>query len=557
MKRTPILSLLAACLLLLASCKDANKSGLFIPKDAAFVFHINTSSLSSKLSWEEIKNTTWYKDAYLEASKDSFAQKLMDNPDASGIDTKSDFVFFLKKRGRGGFSVFQGSIKDATAFEALVKKTSRQDKTEKDGEWNMVTADNSTVVTWNNSKFAVINDMPMGDFNPMSGGNNEKARFGADSLKLFVKQVMSIKGDQSLFDDKRFASTMKENGDMHFWMNAGSLYSDMAGMMSMMKFSSLFEGNATAGTIHFDDGKITAKMKQYYGEEMKKAMEKWKFKNIDAAVLNRIPSQDIIGVMAMNIDPQGLSAFVKTMGLDGFANMFLSQQDLTMDEILSATKGEFVMALTDLQMKDTTISFSTGDESKPFSYTTRKPDMSFMVATSVNKKASFDKLLNIFKKDSAEVPFSYQLNNEWFVAGNKPAAVNAFVSGKQTNHPFTDKITGHPFGMYIDIQRLLKTDFSNDVTAKSLLAESAAVWKDFIAVGDGFKNGESTSEITINMVDGKTNSLKQLNKYFEKLNAARKANKMAMEKDENLMPLDSSAIDAITPPPPAEEMEKQ
>lgn len=111
MKRTPLLSLFAACILLLASCKNVNKSDLLIPKDAALVFHVNSSSLSSKLSWEEIKKTNWFKDAYKEASEDSFAQKLLDNPDASGIDTKSDFVFFIKKRGRGGFSVFEGSIK--------------------------------------------------------------------------------------------------------------------------------------------------------------------------------------------------------------------------------------------------------------------------------------------------------------------------------------------------------------------------------------------------------------------------------------------------------------
>ena len=48
MKRTPFFCLLAAMMLLFASCNSGNKGDLYIPKDAALVFHINSSSLSSK-----------------------------------------------------------------------------------------------------------------------------------------------------------------------------------------------------------------------------------------------------------------------------------------------------------------------------------------------------------------------------------------------------------------------------------------------------------------------------------------------------------------------------
>lgn len=550
MKRTSLLCLLAAFLLVLASCNNGNKSGLAIPKDAAFVFHIDAASLSSKLTWEDIKKTTWYNDLREQAKgDDSLAQKILDNPEASGINVKSDFVFFIQKRGRGGYNVFEGGVKDAKAFEALVKKTSRQDKVEKDGEWNIITADNSTVVTWNDSKFAVINDMQMPDVNPMRTRRmNDDNRFGADSLKVFVKQVMSLDSDESLYDDDRFASVMKESGDMHFWVNVGSMYSDMGGMMSMMKISSIFEGNATAGTFSFDDGKISGKMKQYYGKEMQAAMDKWNFKKVDAAVLDRIPSENVIGVMAMNIDPMGIKEIFKTIGLDGMANMFLSEKGFTLDEVLGATKGEFVVAVSDLQMKDTTISFSYG-EGQTYSNKISKPDVNVLVATSVNKKASFQKLLNIFNEDSTEkLPFTYQLNDEWFVAGNKPEAINAFVSGKTTKHVFTDKISGSYGGVYIDIQRLLNSNLSEKPAAKNMLAASAAVWKDLVAVTKEYKNGVATAEFTINMVDSKTNSLKQINQYIEKMNAINKEQRMAREKETDIF--DDSLNSMVPPPPP-------
>lgn len=546
MKRSSFLTAAAGLALLLASCKGANKSGRDIPKDAAVVFHINAASLSSKLPWDEIKKTEWFKDAYND-SKDSLVKKIMDDPRASGIDAASDFAYFIKKRGRGGFGVFEGKVKDAAAFEALAKKIAKQDKVEKDGDWNVMTAENNTVVTWNGSKFAVIHDVPLGGLNPISsGGNIEATRFGADSLKVFVKNVMADK-DASLFDDDRFSSVMKEAGDMHVWVNSGLLYSDMMGMVSMMKIGSLLEDNVTAGAVNFEDGKIAARMKTFYGEEMRKAMDKWKFRNVDASVLNRIPSNNVIGVMAMNMDPAAMKDFLKTIGVDGMANMFLSKANTSLDEVLSATKGQFVMAVSDLQMKDTVIRVQTaaGEQSYPVP---AKPDMSFLFATDVNQKASLQKLLDIVKPQLPEGSFSYQLNNDWFVAGNKPEAVNAFAAGNKTSHPFADKISGHPFGFYLDVQRLLKTNFSKDPYAQSMLAASAAVWQDVVMVANEYKNGVASADFTVNMVDGKTNSLKQLNQYIEKMHAADKAHKVAMGTDSQNMPADSATT---TTEPPA------
>ncbi|MFL5807875.1 MAG: DUF4836 family protein [Flavisolibacter sp.] len=551
MKRTPFLCLLASCILMLASCKNANKSGLSIPKDAALVFHISSSSLSSKLSWDDIKKTNWYKDLHQQADKDSLAQKILDNPEASGINVKSDFAFFIKKRGRGGFSVFQGSVKDAAAFETMLKKMMRETKVEKDGDWKIATEDGRSLVTWNDSKFAVINDMPLPDFNPMGReGMNERTHFGADSLKLFVKQVMNLDNDQSLFSDDRFASVMKDNGDMHVWFNTGLLYSDMAGMLSMMKASTLFEGNVSAATISFEDGKISMKAKQFYNKEMQKALANMKSKNVEASVVDRIPSNNVVAVMAMNMDPAGIKEFAKTMGFDGLINMFLGRKDLSMDDILAATKGEFVISVSDFQMKDTTMTFSRGDGEAPYTFKTSQPDVDVLVASSVNKKESFDKLLGLIPNDSEKpLPFTYQLNNDWFAAGNKPASVSAFLAGNNTKHAFTEKIAGHPFGMYIDIQRLLKTKYSDNPMVKNLLDESAAVWKDFVAVGYEFKDGVATSEVTINMVDTKTNSLKQLNQFIEKMNETRKKNAVVYD-DENKMQMDTDSTSTITTTPP-------
>src|SRR5688500_1174498 len=103
--------------LLIVSCKQTNKTGAMIPDDVGMVLHMNANSLNSKLSWEEIKQTNWFKEMYADAP-DSLARKLMDDPANSGMDIKSDFIFFVKNQGSHGYMVFEGFVKDAQAFEA-------------------------------------------------------------------------------------------------------------------------------------------------------------------------------------------------------------------------------------------------------------------------------------------------------------------------------------------------------------------------------------------------------------------------------------------------------
>src|SRR5215216_3950855 len=89
-------------ILLVVSCGKNDKTGLRVPKDAAFVLHVNASSLSSKLSWKEIQASSWFQKIYSQ-NHDSLAKELMDDPENTGIDPKSDLVFFIKKRKVGGY----------------------------------------------------------------------------------------------------------------------------------------------------------------------------------------------------------------------------------------------------------------------------------------------------------------------------------------------------------------------------------------------------------------------------------------------------------------------
>src|SRR5437868_10861759 len=81
MKQRLLLILLVAAVALNSCSNKGGKSGLMVPKDAAVVVHINSSSLSSKISWNEIKQANWFREMRTHSDdNDSLTQRLFDDP---------------------------------------------------------------------------------------------------------------------------------------------------------------------------------------------------------------------------------------------------------------------------------------------------------------------------------------------------------------------------------------------------------------------------------------------------------------------------------------------
>lgn len=532
MKRSPILAVAAFAALFFVSCKNEGASGLAIPKDAAMVLHVNTSSLTSKLSWEDIKSTNWFREMSKSAN-DSLAKKILENPEASGIDTKGDLVYFMKKQGKGGYMVFQGKLKDAAAFEAMLKQIKTGMVTEKDGDLSYIKTDNN-IVSWNKNQFIAMADAPFfGAMNPYGMENGQSASFTSDSLRKFTKELLALKSKDALDKDDRFKAMLKEGGDVQFWMNTDEYMSSMGNYLSMLKIGSLLKGNANAYSLNFDDGKIVVKSKSYFGEEMTKLMDKHGTKNVDKALINRIPSENVVAAMAMNFDPAIIKEFIVASGVDGMINGFLGQQGLTLDELINASKGQFLFAVSDLTIakKEKVIpAFYEGGQ--PYTYTTTEPDMNFLFATSVNNKATVDKLIGMARAemkgaldDTSKVNF--KVSNDWFAISNRNTVVEQFMAGNKNNIAFADKISGHPFGMYVDLQKAMKTGMTGLSNASDSAAMDASLkmWQDVIATGGEYKNGVCTMDFVVNLVDKSKNSLKQLNEYADRMFATRKKNR--------------------------------
>ncbi|MGZ5133697.1 MAG: DUF4836 family protein [Flavitalea sp.] len=538
MKRTSFaLLFLAISSILIFSCKQTNKTGAMIPNDAAVVFHLNANSLNSKLSWDEVKQTNWFQETYADAP-DSLAKKLMDDPANSGMDIKSDFIFFLKNQGNFSYMAFGGSVKDAAAFEAFNKKVSNGAATTKDGDFNRIQLPGGAVVTWNKDRFVYVMNAPymnMAKNFAMQEGDiaTEPTSLTPDTLMQIGKSLFTLKSDNSLGGNKRFGDMIKEDGDLHMWLNSEYMYNGLgAGMLSMMKVNTLIQGNVSATTINFDNGKITMKSKGYSNKELDRLFDKYPAKEISADLINRIPSQNVVAAFVMNYPPEGLKEFMKVIGVDGMVNGFLGKANYSIDEFIKANKGDFVIAVTDFALTTRTDTINV-QHGAPVTNTQSGPSAKILFATSINDKAAFDKLIGTVKAQGGDemsrgMPeITYNLNNNWFAISNSPDHVSKFLAGSNTDHAFAKKISGHPFGGYIDIQKILRSTESNMKDSAERIAFNASLqlWQDIVITGGKYTDGALSGEAEINFVNKNVNSLKQLNSYFDQMSKIMKSKK--------------------------------
>jgi hypothetical protein len=248
----------------------------------------------------------------------------------------------------------------------------------------------------------------------------------------------------------------------------------------------------------------------------------------------------------MNCPPELLKEIFVLAGLDGLVNAGLSQMNYSMDELVQASKGEVVFAVSNFEMKDKTHLPGTA-----YAYTTKEPDMKFLFAASVNNQTAFEKLIGIVKQqphDTASTStMDYKIQNKWFAVSNEAGYSDKFLSGNTNQHGFTDKLAGHPFAAFIDIQKILKSTESTMTSdyEKGTMAASIRLWQNVVMYGGDYKKGKMTYHVDINMVDKNTNSLQQLNNYGTQLYTLNKQHKKAQIEESEMYP-DSAATQSET-----------
>lgn len=519
MKYIKLLSLFS---ILLISCSKKSKLGKLIPKEAAIVVHFNGKSLLTKLPWDEIKKTYWFNQMLADSTIPATAKTIFNDPEKTGINIQSDFLFFMLHPDNNGYAVAEGNVKDNKTFTDFIKSMHPNVNITKDGDLNLIKT-SKAVLGWNNDRFVFVanadHKMPNSNFLDSTNATLPIPKSSPEDLAKVCKDIFALSSDNSLYDNEKFAKLEDEDGDIHFWMNINELtkssMQNMPGMMGIVKLDKFLQDNYSTATINFKDGKITGTHTQYFGKELSDIVKKGDG-NLNAEMIKRIGSSNIAGIYAFHISPSNLLEIIKLTGLDGFINLFMAQKGITLDEAVTATKGDIVFAVSDITLKNDSI--QVRDTARVTNHPI--PGATFLFAVDIGNKDAFNKLVNISKsmgKDVTNTNTFSKSDDKLYALSNSQDAVDKYFSGTQSNPDFLSKINDHPIGGFLDLQMILKAlqhEFK-DSADKVLYEKSIALWNNVYITGGEYKDGGIVTNYEVNLMDKNANSLQQLNKYAD------------------------------------------
>lgn len=523
--------------ILFSSCGKKSETGKLVPSDALFVVKVNLKSLDQKLSWNEVKESPWFAKLNEDSATYPWKSKLLQDPSSSGIDFDEGLVFFVANQGTSKYAAAEGKLKSEKDFEQFNQNIDPSQKVSKEGDISILHLKDKSVVGWKGKDFIYVMDVNpnvnLAAFRDSSEGFQPPVATPVD-LASMLKHLYSLKQDSSLAGNDKFASLMKNNDDVMIWQNNDALLksSQSMGMLGMLKIDAFIKDNFSTYSLNFENGKVSVDQKSYASKELTDIVKKYMGNSINMDMVHKIPSQDVIGLLAFNFKPEGIIELLKLAGADGIANTYAPQMGFTLDDVSKASNGDGILAFTDLKLND-------GMNDSKFNY---------LFAAGINDKASLQKIINAITKASSQLGkdsmVNYVMNDKTFVFANTNAFASQYLNGgSNSKYEFDSQISGHPVALFFDIHKVLAQFSTLDSTKndrKAMLDESLKIWGNITAAGGEFKDGGFTFHTDVNLVNKDTNSLKQLNHYFNQMYLLDEGRKKDSEQK-----LDS----LLTPPP--------
>jgi len=538
------LSFFSVIVLFFSSCGKKNEAGKMIPDNAMFVAQVNLKSLGNKLSWKEVQQTDIYKKAISDSSMADWRKKLLENPSTSGIDFDEGLVLFTADHDGNKYFAVEGKIKNQSDFDQFNKNISEGTAT-KDGDVSELTLKNNAVVGWKGNLFIYLMNAGNNIYNLghlkdlMQMQNNNVPDERSVDFSALCKNLFSLKKDSSLAKNDKFASLLKETGDIHVYQNTDAIINNSSsmGMLGMLKLDAFIKGNSSTYTINFDNGKIDVSQKLFVSKELTDIVKKYMGNSVDMDMIKKIPSNNVLGLFASNFKPEGIVEMIKLTGVDGMINSYTQPMGFNLDDFSKATNGKWLLAFSDLNIEDSM----------------RHPDFNYIFAAGIGNKASLQKILDAAKKTTSQMGqdslVNYVMNDKLFVQSNHTSFANQYLNGNSnTSFDFADKISGHPVAFYFDIHKLLSQFSSWDMSKpgrKEMLDKSLNTWENIISTGGEFNNGGFTFNTEVNLVNKDSNSLQQLSNYFNQLFVIH-------EKEKAETPNTTQRLDSLLVPPPVD-----
>jgi hypothetical protein len=539
-------------LVLLAACHKVPDHAKFLPKNALMVAEVNTKEISKKIAWSLITGSNlWDKLRGSKSKIDSAKQsEFIKNMQEAGVDELNTFYAYLKNSGSNNNEacfVALIPLKDAQKWESFVKKTftTAQLKENKNRKEARLTDD--IYAGWNKDLLILVsvqNSTSTNDFydeEPKVSSIEEEL-----VLASHLESAFGVSKENSLLSDDRFAAFSKTKHDLGFWVNIDAVMSnygsknigDITGGISLS--NTMWRNSAFSAATSFEKGSIVTDMVMYSSDELKEINKKYKPENIDESLVHNVPSEGLDFLMAYRMSPEGIQKTIEKMGMLGLANGYLKEQNLSIEEIMSAISGDMVFAMNNYNQSKETLLFDSSDASSSFS--NYKTEMDVLFALKVNQKVVFEKILKLaidlemleklkdgsYKIKSLGTSDSsiILVNDHYAVFANKKQIATNYLSENHTIQKSTlvsNYVVKQPFAMIFDFNNWATRVggvMANNAADSMVYKASLGVFQNFVFNGGRLEGNSYKYKMNINFVNRKESSLIQLFEFGKVLQQA-------------------------------------
>jgi hypothetical protein len=529
--------IIVCMLFLFSSCSKPSENSRYIPKDAIGVLSINTLELVKKGAWTALSGSPLFKEMTSKAGGDSTSIDI----EKTGLDIATVFAYAMPDQRLAGKSRFMVIIplKDATKFQAYIKEKFPKAKIETKGELTFAVFNENITIGWDKKKAIAAAASPKTEWSddgqPMAAGDNTAI------LTEEIQKTFALKEDQSLAANSKFADLQKAGHDIGFWLNyetfASSMPQEQIGTAGAILASQkkLLKDAFIAGGVDFEKGKITGDATYYFNPSVKAIAEAMESRSVNDDLLKKVPGSQMNLMMSYHFNPQGIKAIVDTMGVGPLANAALKEFGLSLDDILNAFTGDFLLAVTDFAVSTESKSYTMNGNA--VNYTSPVPTFKASLSFKIKDKAAFDKIMQVAVTNqmlTTSAPGVYNLssfatlasNGEYAAISNDAAVASAFlVAPGNANFTVPAEVKNNPYGFYADIKNSIKSvplDLLYGKEDTAVFHDARNLLESISAHGGKVKGDHSDFHFEVNFQNKEQNSLLQIANFYQKVAEAEK-----------------------------------
>ena len=479
----------------------------YVPAKATVILSARLGDLLKKGGYAEFMKSDIFQ-ALKDGIENETAQKIMENPAASGIDINQPIYIYMnfgEPAEEFGQPTITGgliaAVKDAKALDKALDLATAQtglplNKTAEKGFTQLFMQGMPAAVGYSKEVMIAV-------------GTNDP-----EQLPNMTKNLAARMSGKKNLKDKRITSLLSSKYDVAAWMDYDKFMKFLTkwapeGELDVPELDKFTKDTAYAVTMNFEDGEVSTDFTAYGNEELLEEMNLSKG-GLDKGLIKLIPENSImVAAQAINmkVARDMMNKHIMPLIEDELGEMMGQMEEmigLNIDELMSIPKGDFLAAWEGLDMVE-------GDFGP-------QPEPKLILGMTVENRKNLNKLMNNPQLQAilpmlATVGLQIaQSETGFFICSKDQAnAVNDGQAAKPIKGAHRDLIAKNDYAGFFRFAPLAKIiqKFAGEEDQAQMVIDELNRLNEASFSGD-MKGAKQKGNMTLKFKDKKTNGLKQL-----------------------------------------------